>query len=495
MKYQSLVISLIATSLCVASCTKSPFVPTHEPNPWVDDYTPIAKMENWQQWGTYNVHDPSILKIDSMYYAYSTDAIFFAQRPDSADFAVETGYVQVRRSPDLVNWEFVGWAFPEMPAEAAQWVKDNNDGRGPGNIWAPYIIKYGDKYRLYYCASAFGKKTSYIGLAESSSPEGPWELKGCAVKTNNDTPMNAIDPTVIATDDGRWIMHYGSYFGGLYTVELDPATGLPLTEGDLGTVVARRANYRVDNLEAPEILHNKELDKYYLFGSYEPLMTTYNVRVCRSDKPEGPFIDFHGLNMADTTNNFPILTAPYQFENHPGWAGTGHCSAFTDGEGRYFMAHQSRLAPHNQLMVMHVRELFFTPDGWPVASPERYAGTAPRKFSTQDLAGTWEIVRVHEPTADRGLEAGQVLWGEGNLFDGECNKSITVAVNNDGTIGDGPDSWTFDENGQLLKLSVGDETIENLMVHAGHDWELEQNTILFTGLDSNGRSVWGKRVK
>ncbi|WP_373758957.1 lipocalin-like domain-containing protein, partial [Bacteroides heparinolyticus] len=39
------------------------------------------------------------------------------------------------------------------------------------------------------------------------------------------------------------------------------------------------------------------------------------------------------------------------------------------------------------------------------------------------------------------------------------------------------------------------EELKGLIVFAGHDWENETETILFTGLDSRGRSVWGKRIK
>ena len=88
-------------------------------------------------------------------------------------------------------------------------------------------------------------------MPESSSPEGPWELKGCVVRTDESSVMNAIDPSVVVTDDGKWWMHYGSFFGGLYCVELNPATGLPVTAGDQGHLVARRADYSVHNLEAP----------------------------------------------------------------------------------------------------------------------------------------------------------------------------------------------------------------------------------------------------
>lgn len=46
-------------------------------------------------------------------------------------------------------------------------------------------------------------------------------------------------------------------------------------------------------------------------------MTTYNVRVSRSDAAEGPFTDYFGKAVKDTTNNFPILTAPYRLRTIP----------------------------------------------------------------------------------------------------------------------------------------------------------------------------------
>ena len=49
---------------------------------------------------------------------------------------VPLGYIQMRKSKDLVDWEFIGWAFPEIPTEAAQWVRSQSDGEGATNIWA-----------------------------------------------------------------------------------------------------------------------------------------------------------------------------------------------------------------------------------------------------------------------------------------------------------------------------------------------------------------------
>lgn len=456
----------------------------------------LSSMDNYRLWGTYNVHDPSCRKLGDYYYMYSTDAILGENRQEAEEKNVPLGYIQVRRSKDLVKWEFVGWAFPEIPQEAVEWVRSHAGGEGATNIWAPYIIPFGDKYRLYYCVSAFGRKTSYIGMAEAASPEGPWTQRGCVVKTNEASVMNAIDPSVMADPvTGKWWMHYGSFFGGLYCVELDPETGLPAEEGDQGHLTARRANYQKDNLEAPEIIYNPDLKQYYLFVSYDPLMTTYNVRVGRSDKAEGPFVDFSGVELKDTTNNFPILTAPYRFHNHPGWAGTAHCSVFTLDEGQYFMAHQGRLSPHNQMMDLHLRQVFFTPDGWPVVSPERYTGCVSRKFSAEDMAGEWEVIRIQEPAYERRLQAGQILWGEGQLKEEEWNVSHLLSLEKNGNLGENKGTWELLEAKQLLSLTLEGEIINNLIIFAGHDWENEKETVLFTGLDSCGRSIWGKRIK
>lgn len=480
--------------ILIACAEKTPFAPISSPNPWKDDYRPVSKMEDYRQWGTYNVHDPACKKFGNYYYMYSTDAIFAENKKEAQEKGVPLGYIQIRRSEDLVNWDFIGWAFKEIPTEAVEWVRTSTGGRGATNIWAPYIIKHEDKYRLYYCVSAFGLSTSYIGLAESTSPEGPWELKGPVVKTSRESVMNAIDPSVIVdAENGKWWMHYGSYFGGLFCVELDPATGLAKEENDQGHLVARRANYKKDNLEAPEIIYNPQLKEYFYFVSYDPLMTTYNVRVGRGKNAEGPFFDFTGQNMKDTVNNFPILTAPYKFDNHPGWAGTAHCGVLEDN-GRYFMFHQARLSPQNALMVLHTREVFFNSNGWPVVSPERYAATPSRTFKNEDMAGEWEIIRIIEPLHERQLEAGQILWGEGELVDKEWNQSFHINLTPAGEITE-KGTWNFQKDKQIMQMLLDGEAIDELIVFAGQDWENEQETILFTGLDNNGRSVWGKRIK
>ena len=66
-------------------------------------------MEDYLQWGTYNVHDPSCRKLGDYYYMYSTDAIFGENRKEAEEKGVPLGYIQMRRSKDLVHWEFLGF--------------------------------------------------------------------------------------------------------------------------------------------------------------------------------------------------------------------------------------------------------------------------------------------------------------------------------------------------------------------------------------------------
>lgn len=478
------------------SCSQKSFEILPVQNAWQDDYSALSDMKDYKQWGTYNVHDPSCLLIGDTYYIFSTDAIY---KEDSAAIKSENlpfGYIQVRKSKDLVDWEFAGWAFTEIPEEAKEWVHEQSGGKGASNIWAPYILEYKGKYRLYYSVSAFALQTSYIGLAESDSPEGPWQQKGCVVKTKTGDIMNAIDPSVVINpDNGEQWMHYGSYFGGLHCVQLDPETGLTLTEGDQGHLIARRFNGAKNNIEAPEIIYNPELKKYFLFVSYDPLMTTYNVRVGQSDRPEGPFLDMFGKDMREETDNFPILTYPYQFKNHPGWSGTAHCCVFRDQSGNYFMAHQARLRPENHMMDLHVRQIFWTALGFPVVSPERYMNTEQKEIFRNDLSGEWEIITIKGDAPDRELKAGQILWGENHLTKSEENESVMITLENNNQVSGIPDGkWQFEEKNQQLTITTTDSN-QSLQVFFGQDWENEKRTLLFTGLDGKGYSIWGKKVK
>src|SRR5690606_37717659 len=96
-----------------------------------DNYHHIHSFADRSKWGFYNVHDPAIINDDEYYYAYSTDASF--------GNVIGPG-IQMRRSKDLINWEFLGLAFDGIPEIGAGWITTNG-GTAENSLWAPYVYK------------------------------------------------------------------------------------------------------------------------------------------------------------------------------------------------------------------------------------------------------------------------------------------------------------------------------------------------------------------
>ena len=549
-----LILSISITALSFVGCKPDEPKPDDKPNPfptftiptYADDYSSISSWANRNKWNLANVHDPSVAYYKGYYYMYGTDASYGNAHDGH-------GHFQGKRSTDLVNWDWVGGPFYQAPTWVADSLNAIRSRMGLDVIakdkieygyWAPVVrrVNVGGQeiLRMYYSIVIFNyiktgnlssspfdgswTERSFIGMCESTDPAGAvWTDKGFVTTSSSDRGKNfsrastndwsayfyynAIDPTYIVTPEGKHYLIHGSWHSGFALLQLDATTGKPINKlgepyassaSELTTrygvrIGTRTAGSRWQGSEAPEIIYNPELKKYFLFVSYDPLMTTYNIRVGRSDKPEGPFLDFNGKDMREEEDNLPILTYPYQFKGHKGWAGTGHNSIFQDKSGAYYLASQARLSPENHLMDLHVRRVFWTKDGWPVLSPERYAGTEQMNIRKNDLAGEWEVITIHGDVPLRDLEAGQILWGENHLKSEEVNRSVVVRLSKDYSIsGEMTGKWTF-ENG-ILKLNTDNITIE-LQVFAGQDWEYEKKTLLFTGLNDKGYSLWGKRIK
>jgi len=202
-----------------------------------------------------------------------------------------------------------------------------------------------------------------------------------------------------------------------------------------------------------------------------------------------------GKDLADTTNNLPVLTYAYKFDGHPGWAGVGHCAVLND-DGKFFMLHQGRLAPENLMMVLHVREMFWNEDGWPVVSPERYAGVPQRAIVKEDLLGEWEFVQLKEVEDTVNLWQGQIPPGGWHYGDAMFNSSIKIKLHEDGNIiGDSKfDSWVMDKSKVYLLNSANSEKVEVIATH-GWDWVKDKEAVFFTGIAKDGFSIWGKKTK
>jgi len=460
--------------------TTTPVTPAaFDINTITDTYADISAFIYYPKWTVYNVHDPSIKKFGDYYYCYSTDVGF--------GIDVRSG-LQIRRSKDLVQWEFVGWVFSSLPALGSQYI--TGKGGTPFNsLWAPYVMKVGSEYRLYYSLSSAVARLSVIGMATATSPEGPWTEKGLVVTSANDASIqtNAIDPTVVTTTAGEQYMYYGSAWDGIYILKLNASTGLAASAGDKGKRIANRGftggKYN-GNIEGAEVIYNADLKKYFLFISYDWLQTKYNVRVGRGDSPTGPFYDYNGQDINTDVDHGPMILAPYQFSNQSGWQGTAHCAVFDDGSGQYYMAHQGRPGINSYFMDLHVRKISWTPDGWPVVSPERYANVTQMAIAAADIAGTYEKVTL----------GYHIVPGYGTeQTNPDFQVSTELKLDAGGTInGNASDTWTYASPYITLKYSTGGTY--KVKVERERDWENKvASTLIFTGLDATGTAVWGKK--
>jgi arabinan endo-1,5-alpha-L-arabinosidase len=434
------------------------------------------------------------------------------------------GHFPYRRSKDLVTWEYMGAAMTNAPA----WVKDSLNNKRARLIpalppienpsygfWAPHIKKVGNKYRMYYSivvtnpivgtdTNTSWTERAFIGLAESDDlATNVWTDKGMVVCSEPDGVQtytrnggsdwdayfrfNAIDPSFIVTPEGEEYLIYGSWHSGIAALKLNPATGKPYkleNISDYGIRIAGRGSVntnRWQGLEAPEIIYNEETGYYYLFLAYDELSVAYNTRVARSQNITGPYLGIDGANVTKGAEAWPMLTHPYAFNGHTGWVGISHASVFKDPEtNKWFYASQGRLPENvpginvsNAVMMGHIRSIEWTEDGWPLVSPERFAGVPETTITKESIVGTWEHI-----TLDYQYRTIQ-------------ESSIVIFHTNNKVTGNITGTWSFNNETNILTIN----NRENIVADAW-DWEASprKTTLTYSGFTSSGRTVWGKKI-
>ncbi|MDR0938801.1 MAG: arabinan endo-1,5-alpha-L-arabinosidase [Mediterranea sp.] len=496
---------------------------------YADDYTPLASWNSRAQWNLANVHDPTVMRADDgYYYMYQTDASY-------SNAHLGHGHFHGRRSRDLVNWEYRGATMLEAPA----WVLDSlNDIRARMDLpavtnpqygyWAPVARNVGGgKYRMYYSivvnnyiktgaptSAAFDNswtERAFIGMMETGTPEvnSSWVDKGYVVCSASDKgrddwtrpnqnnwegyfKFNAIDPTLTITPEGEHWLTYGSWHSGFATLQLDPATGLPLQKPALnpwsitdasgyGKLVARRGVGRWQASEAPEVVYNPETRYYYLFMAYDALEVPYNTRVARSRNVDGPYVDISGANAIGANELLPVVTHPYKFMEGPGWVGIAHCCVFDDGEGNWYYSSQGRL-PHdvpginasNAVMMGHVRAILWTADGWPLVMPERYAAVPRMPIVEAELTGDWEHIDLSYSYGNQKMAGVMTLGADHRVTAGTWSGS----------------TWSYNAASQVLTIGQ-----QQLYLARECDWEASprKHTIVYAAYGTNNKTYWGKK--
>ncbi|KAF9013410.1 arabinanase [Cyathus striatus] len=225
--------------------------------------------------GNTAVHDPTMCQ--------DKHGLFFV-------FSTAPG-IEIRTSPDLVNWTLIGKVWPE----GANWT-DPYTLTSNGNIWAPDCTYLNGEFILYYAASSFGSQNSAIFLARSKTGfPGSWVDHGLVTSTTSANDYNAIDPNLIIVGE-KWFLSLGSFWTGIKLVNLNPRTGL-LKDSTVTSLAERTANNGA--IEASVIF--KFRSHFYLFTSWDNccqgVNSTYNIRVGRATNVKGPYVDQDNVDL------------------------------------------------------------------------------------------------------------------------------------------------------------------------------------------------------
>ena len=285
------------------------------------------------QVGNVFIHDPStIVKCDGKYYTFGTG---------SGGLMSEDGY----------HW---------------------TDGavRTGGGV-APDAIKIGDRYLVAYSAGYPGTEGKVKGVVttmwtktlDPSSPDFGYSEPELVAWAGADDDCWCIDPAfLLDPTTGKLWLSYGTYFGAIRIVELDPATGLR-AEGSEPVDVA------IDCEATAMMYHN---GWYYLLGTHgtccDGVNSTYNIVVGRSRKVTGPYVDNMGRDMLQGGGKM-VLSAGNRT------TGPGHYGHYVEEEGVEKMScHYEADYELSGRSTLGVRSLLWKND-WPVAADPFKEGT------------------------------------------------------------------------------------------------------------------------
>jgi arabinan endo-1,5-alpha-L-arabinosidase len=290
--------------------------------------------------------DPSVFRApDGTYFAYTTQAYFGAQFVN----------IPILRSRDLVTWKLVGDAFPENPPWATS---------SPGDMWAPHITPWPDgTYRLFYSAARNDVAEMAIGVATAESPTGPFIDSGGPIVTG--PSFTAIDPFVLALEDGRHLIYWGSAGQPIMAQELaDDGLGVV---GAPVEVLARSADEYEGLIEGAWVTERD--GRFYLLYSGDACCGAnahYAVMAARADDPLGPYT-------RDPAN--PILAANDVFK------APGHHAVVRAPDGRdWILYHAMQRSEGSAFRFLFLDRIDWV-DGWPVINggdgPSACAADAP----------------------------------------------------------------------------------------------------------------------
>lgn len=469
------------------------------------------------------------------------------------------------------NFDAHGWQFQGNTVQGMQWAPDVIYNKTMKK-WCMYMSLNGD----HWCSS--------IVCFTSDDLEGPWVYQGPVVFSGfqgtfahnayaaaddwkhtdlavatGETSLparyqtgdswgsfwpNCIDPCVFYDDDDNLWMSYGSWSGGIFMIRLDKTNGLRdytytfpyQISGKTVTPGAADANCTSDPYFGKKIAggyyvsgeasYIQKVGKYYyLFMSYGGLTAAggYQIRVFRSEKPDGPYKDCLTSTGIDAVYGKYILNfggdakrdegvklfGNYQWDSMPtAEVAQGHNSAIIDHKGRALIVYHTRFNTRGEAHEVRVHQLFVNQDGWLVAAPYEFSGET---YTHEDIA-TRQLYQGSEVVGDYQLMAHPYRQ---NTAAKAYEKPVTIHLLADGSVtGEYTGKWELVSGTSFINLTLkGTATAHSEVVFKGVLTEqtvdyTNVKALCFTALSSSdglatsggaslqtrGLSIWGTKV-
>ena len=239
------------------------------------------------------------------------------------------------------------------------WVWEGGAVR-PGGGAAPDAIKIGDRYLVGYSSTGGGLGGGHAGriltmwnkTLDPDSPDFAYTEPIEVARSEMDEDCDAIDIGFLMDDAGRLYCTYGTYFGNIRMVELDPATG--------GRLKGNKAVDVAIDCEASVMMYRDGW--YYLLGTHgtccDGVNSTYNIVVGRSRSAAGPFLDNVGRDMLRGGGKMVIAAEERLF-------GAGHFGRYIVEPGvEKASLHFEADLDRSGRSVLAIRPLLWR-DGWP----------------------------------------------------------------------------------------------------------------------------------
>ena len=472
------------------------------------------------------VHDPAIfVDKDGTYYIFGT-------------------HMTAATSKDLRYWEmFADGVKPENPL-FSNLFDDKMEafafcGKFNGKayaVWAPDVSynPYLQKYVMYFCTSGSYVKSS-INMAVADDVKGPYTYVRTLLSSgfdahtaqqtnlydvigqdadisrylkknghyNNLSWPNCIDPNLVRDREGRLWMVYGSWSGGIFLLEIDEKTGLPIHPAE------DRKN-QVDpyfgkkllggghkSIEGPFIFYDDVADYFYLFVSFGWLAKDggYQIRLFRSKKVDGPYVDMNGKTFRRVNHHEPYglkLLGNYVFPSMEyGYKSPGHNSVMKDTDGRMYVVYHQRFDIPSEIHEPRVHQLFRTTNGWLTVCPFATEGEmlCPKNYHEAEVCGTYYMIEhgqdisktVHGPVKVELTRDGRVMKYKNQNSDGGDLSHYNKPVG----------TYELKTEGRVL-ITVNGVAYEGVIIQLND--EVGNPTVCITGVGDN-QSLWAVKYQ